>query len=139
MKIGFSLGRCIRDIVNNVVDIEDVVVIISGTRFETEEQLKGIVYEYMYRDDYLLGLDQDECYGVAVTLFTGGKIHQPRNFGLYRGAVMEGAVWADIVPTGGYDDPMVQEAWQAYRAMLGLTGNGVTTQDRDRLEQEWKI
>ena len=139
MKIGFSLGRCIRDIVNNVVDIEDVVVIVAGTRFETEDALRDIIREYTYRDEYLYGLDEEQCYGVAVTLFTGGKIHQPRNFGHYRGAVVGEAVWADLVPTGGYDDPMVQEAWQAYRAMLGLTGNGVTTQDRERLEQDWKI
>ena len=43
MKVGFSLGRCIRDIVNNVVDIEDVIVIIAGTKFETQEQLIRIV------------------------------------------------------------------------------------------------
>ena len=36
MKVGFSLGRCIRDIVTNVVDIDDVIVIIAGSRFETQ-------------------------------------------------------------------------------------------------------
>jgi len=137
MKVGFSLGRCIRDIVNNVVDIDDVIVIIAGTKFETQEQLTRIVNEYMYRDTYLYGLDEFTCQGVASVLFREGKIHQPRNFGIYRNMMPEDAVWADLFPTGGHEDPMVQEAWQAYRGMLGLTGNKPT--DRDYIEANWKI
>lgn len=137
MKIGFSLGRCVRDIVKEVVDYDDVVVIVSGTRFTTQEQLTPIINEYMYRDEYLYGLDEDKCQAVATMLFRDGKIHQPRNFGNYRSAVMPEAVWADLVPTGGWNDPMVQEAWQAYRAMLGLTGN--TVERKDIIEQNWKI
>lgn len=139
MKVGFSLGRCVRDIVNEVVEYDDVVVIVSGTRFTTQEQLTPIINEYMYRDEYLYGLDEDKCQAVAAMLFREGKIHQPRNFGIYRGHVIEGAVWADLVPTGGHADPMVQEAWQAYRAMLGLTGNNLDSYDKQRVEQEWKI
>lgn len=137
MKVGFSLGRCIRDIVNNVVDIEDVIVIIAGTKFETQEQLIRIVNEYMYRDTYLYGLDESTCQGVASVLYREGKIHQPRNFGIYRNMMPEDAVWADLFPTGGHEDPMVQEAWQAYRGMLGLTGNKPT--NKDFIESNWKI
>ena len=137
MKVGFSLGRCVRDIVNEVVEYDDVVVIVSGTRFETQEQLRPIINEYMYRDEYLYGLDEERCQSVATMLFRDGKIHQPRNFGVYRSAVMPEAVWADLVPTGGFTDPMVQEAWQAYRSMLGLTGN--TVERKDIVEQDWKI
>ena len=137
MKVGFSLGRCVRDIVKEVVDYDDVVVIVSGTRFTTQEELTRIVEEYMYRNDYLYGLDEQKCQAIATMLFRDGKIHQPRNFGTYRGAVMPEAVWADLVPTGGFTDPMVQEAWQAYRSMLGLTGNAV--ERKDIVEQDWKI
>jgi hypothetical protein len=136
MRVGFSLGRCIRDIVNDVVDFDDVVVIVSGTRFSTNEELDRIVEEYTYRADYLEGLDLGQCQAMARMLFREGKIHQPRNFGIHRHHVIEKSVWADLIPTGGWDDPMVQEAWQAYRAMLGLTGNNV--EDREVVEQQWK-
>jgi hypothetical protein len=49
----------------------------------------------------------------------------------------ENAVWADLFPTGGHEDPMVQEAWQTYRGMLGLTGN--RPNNKERIEQNWKI
>lgn len=137
MKVGFSLGRCIRDIVNESVDIDDVIVIVSGTHFTTQEQLTRIVSEYMWRPGYLDGLDESECQGVASVLFREGKIHQPRNFGTYRSMMPENAVWADLFPTGGFDDPMVQEAWQAYRGMLGLTGNKPT--EKEYIESNWKI
>ena len=137
MKVGFSLGRCIRDIVNETVEYNDVVVIVAGTRFETEEQLANIVNEYMYRDTYLYGLDEDKCQAVAKMLFQGGKIHQPRNYGIYRNMMPEDAVWADLIPTGGHTDPMVQEAWRAYRGMLGLTGN--VPANADIIKQNWEI
>jgi len=137
MKVGFSLGRCIRDIVMDVVDINDVVVIVAGTRFETQEQLVPIINEYMYRAGYLDGLDESACQGVASVLFREGKIHQPRNFGIYRSMMQEDAVWADLLPTGGHTDPMVQEAWQAYRSMLGLTGN--KPDNKEYIESNWKI
>lgn len=136
MKVGFSLGRCIRDIVNGTVDEGDVVVIVAGTRFETQEQLANIVTEYTYRDNYLLGLNEAACQGVASVLFREGKIHQPRNFGTYRNMMPEDCVWADLLPTGGHKDPMVQEAWQAYRGMLGLTGN--KPEDKEYIESNWK-
>jgi hypothetical protein len=135
MKIGFSLGRCIRDIVNGTVDIDDVVVIVTGTRIETEQALQEVVAEYMWRPDYCQGLSESECQGVASVLWKEGKFHQPRNFGAHPPRVYENAVWGDLVPTGGHDDPMVQEAWQAYRGMLGLTGN---KPDKDDVEWNWK-
>ena len=135
MKVGFSLGRCIRDIVKGDVNIDDVVVIVTGTRIEDEEALKFVVQEYMYRENYLYGLDESECQGVASILWKEGKFHQPRNFGAHPPRVDEIAVWGDLVPTGGFEDPMVQEAWQAYRGMLGLTG---TKPDKEETEFSWK-
>jgi hypothetical protein len=137
VKVGFSLGRCIRDIVNDIVDINDVVVVIAGTKFETQEQLVEIVDEYSYRHGYLDGLDRSACQGVASVLFREGKIHQPRNFGIYRSMMPEDAIWADLFPTGGYKDPMVQEAWQTYRGMLGITGN--RPDNIEFIESNWKI
>lgn len=121
MKIGFSLGRCVRDIVKEVVSADDVLVIVASTRFETEDQLKDIIEQYAYRDDYLYGLDEALCQAVALNLFREGKIHQPRNFGQYRGMINSEYIWADIFPTNVKNNEAVQQAWQAYRFMLELT------------------
>ena len=61
MKVGFSLGRCIRDIVNDIVTYDDVAFIISGTALRDEDAIKACVEQYMWRNDYLSGLDQDQC------------------------------------------------------------------------------
>jgi len=44
MKIGLSYSRCVRDIVNGVVDIDDVLVLITRTDFDPRdnEQWQGI-------------------------------------------------------------------------------------------------
>lgn len=133
MKIGFSLGRCVRDIVNEQVSADDVLVIVASTRFETDEQLKGIINDYMFRDDYLYGLDEELCQAVALNLFREGKIHQPRNFGQYRGMIRSEYIWADLVPTNIDSNAAVQQAWQAYRFMLSLTEQIPESQD-----ENWK-
>ncbi len=53
MKIGFSFGRCIRDIVNGEVGYDDVAWIISGTALRDEENVKFCIQDYMYRYVYL--------------------------------------------------------------------------------------
>ena len=59
MKIGFSLGRCVRDIINDIVTYDDVAFIITGTALRDEDAIKACVEQYMYRDDYLYGLSQE--------------------------------------------------------------------------------
>lgn len=136
MKVGFSYGRCIRDIVNGDVDINDVVVIVSGTKTD-RDSLDALVSEYLYREDYLYGLDPAKCLAVAQELWDSGKIHQPRDFGQYRGKIMEKCVWADLFPSGDTDnDPMIQAAWQEYRALLGLAGKRHNV-DKDTAKSNW--
>ena len=136
MKVGFSYGRCIRDIVKGDVDINDVVVIVSGTMTD-RSRLDTLVDEYLYRDDYLYGLDRERCLEVAVQLWESGKIHQPRDFGQYRGKIMEECVWADLFPSGDTEqDPMVKAAWQEYRVMLGLAGKRRDV-DKDTAKNNW--
>lgn len=135
MRIGFSLGRCVRDIVKGDIGIDDVVVIITSTRIETAEQLKDVILSYMGRPNYLLGLDEDECQSIAGILWREGKFHQPRNFGAWPPIVDEIAVWGDLVPTGGFEDPMVKEAWSAYRSLLTLA---VELTPKESVEWSWK-
>jgi len=39
MKIGFSLGRCVRDIVNGDIGLDEVAFIITATSISSVEQL----------------------------------------------------------------------------------------------------
>ena len=131
MKIGFSLGRCVRDIVKGHVNIDDVAFIIAATSIHDEPQLANVIEQYMYRDDeYLYGLDEATCQAVALDLWKTNKILQPRRQGLHRHRQPENAVWVDMFPTLVSENHSVKTAWDAYRFMLHMVENV----DTDALE-----
>ena len=131
MKIGFSLGRCVRDIVKGHVNIDDVAFIIAATSIHDEPQLANVIEQYMYRDDdYLYGLNEAECQAVALDLWKTNKILQPRRQGLHRHRQPENAVWVDMFPTLISENHSVKTAWDAYRFMLHMVENV----DTDALE-----
>lgn len=131
MKIGFSLGRCVRDIVKGHVSINDVAFIIAATSIHDEPQLANVIEQYMYRDDdYLYGLDEDACQAVALDLWKTNKILQPRRQGMHRHRQPENAVWVDMFPTLISENHSVKTAWDAYRFMLHMVENV----DTDALE-----
>lgn len=121
MKVGFSFGRCIRDIVNGIVAYEDVAFIITGTALRDEEAIKWCVDEYMLRHDYLSGLDHEQCTKIAIDLYLDGKIFQPRLQNIRAFHIPEGAVWADLFPTNVSNSDAVKKAWENYRFMLHMT------------------
>ena len=123
MKIGFSLGRCIRDIVNGKVSEEDVAFIITATCIRDIEQLAPVIQDYMYRSDYLEGLDEKECIEVAHSLWYGNKLIQPRREGIHRHKQPANSVWVDMFPTELSENESVKKAWDAYRFMLHMTEN----------------
>jgi len=123
MKIGFSLGRCIRDIVRGDIDIDSVAFVIAATNIHTEEQLGQVVDSYLYRDDYLYMLDETECQRVALALWHSNRILQPRRQGMHRHMQPENSVWVDIFPTELSDNEAVKKAWDGYRFMLHMTEN----------------
>jgi hypothetical protein len=123
MKIGFSLGRCIRDIVRGDVSINDVAFIIAATNIHSEEQLAQVVDSYLYRDDYLYTLDEIQCKEIALALWNSNKILQPRRQGMHRHKQPENAVWVDMFPTVNSNNDAVKKAWDAYRFMLHMTEN----------------
>jgi len=123
MKIGFSLGRCIRDIVNGEVALDDVAFVIAATNIHEEQQLAQVVDSYLYRDDYLYMLDEAECQQVALELWQSNRILQPRRQGMHRHKQPENSVWVDMFPTVNSDNEAVKKAWDAYRFMLHMTEN----------------
>jgi len=127
MKIGFSFGRCVRDIVKGDVAMEDVLVIIARTLMENEEHIVRVVSHYM--GDSLWGLEEQKCLDVALELYRAGKIHQPRLIGSSRFSVHDSYVWMDVAPTAQNDNPMVKEAWEHYRTTLKLISEDVPNGD----------
>jgi hypothetical protein len=130
MKIGFSLGRCIRDIVNGDVAIDDVAFIIAATNIVSVDQLPSVIEQYMYRRDYLEGLDEQQCNQVALELWNTNRFLQPRREGMYRHMQPESSVWVDMFPTELSNNASVKKAWDAYRFMLHMVENV----DTDALE-----
>lgn len=123
MKIGFSLGRCIRDIVTGKVSEDDVAFIIAATNIREIEQLASVISDYMYRREYLDGLDEEECQRVAQSLWDSNKLIQPRREGIHRHKQPSNSIWVDMFPTELSENKAVKKAWENYRFMIHMTEN----------------
>ena len=123
MKIGFSLGRCVRDIVKGELTTNDVAFIIASTAIREEAQLLLVIENYMYRDGYLYGLDQEQCKIVALDLWKASKILQPRLQGIHRHMQPEESIWVDLFPTALSEKESVKKAWDNYRFLIHMTEN----------------
>jgi len=133
MKIGFSLGRCIRDIVNDKVAYRDVLFIIAATMIDKTEKIDSVVDAYMQEPGYLWGLPKDKCLAVAYRLWEDNKIIQPRLEGIGRRAVPEHAIWADLFLSPEIPNPSISAAWEQYRLLVDLCSNG-----KDFNQKVWK-
>jgi hypothetical protein len=123
MKIGFSLGRCVRDIVMGKINEDEVAFIITATCIREVEQLGPVIDDYMLRDDYLYGLDENECQRVARSLWDNNKLIQPRREGIHRHKQPANSIWVDIFPTELSENDSVKKSWDAYRFMLHMVEN----------------
>lgn len=139
MKIGLSYSRCIRDIVEGIVDIDDVLVVIARTDFDPRDdhQWQGIWQGYAGGTDanlmrgYFSGAnpewssysdeDEDRFRSVSIELWEQGKFHQPRKFGAHPSRRSE--YWLEaILPDSELDrNPAVKKAWDNFQMVAGLT------------------
>lgn len=135
MKIGFSYSRCVRDIVQGVVDINDVLIIIARTDFDPNdnEQWAGIWQGYCAGSLFNVnaewrGYDQQNpeheklFRDVTLDLWNRGKLHQPRRFNAH--VQRTPYVWVETGPIGHeqYQQPeSVKQAWEHYLTMSALT------------------
>jgi hypothetical protein len=130
MKIGLSYSRCVRDIVDGTVDIDDVLVLITRTDFDphNDEQWKEIWEGY--HDTYGLSNpewrnyppeDEDRFRSVSIELWETGKMHQPRKFGINPARRPE--IWLEtVLPDSELESrPAVKEAWDHFQTLAGLT------------------
>lgn len=139
MKIGLSYSRCVRDIVEGKVNIEDVLLIIARTDFDPriDEQWKGIWEGYAggsnrgsmirmfsgsnpewggYGDE-----DEDLFRSVSIELWESGKLHQPRKFGARPARRPE--IWLEaVLPSEELENnPAAKKAWDQFQTIAGLT------------------
>jgi len=124
MKIGLSLSRCIRDIVEGRVDINDVLVLITRTDFDptVPEQWDSIWDGYTSYNPEWYNLEHDALYAVVMELWNTGRIHQPRKFGA--NAARRREIWLEtVLPDSELESrPAVKEAWNNFQVLAGLTG-----------------
>jgi hypothetical protein len=123
MKIGLSFSRCVRDIVEGRVDINDVLVIIARTDFDptVTEQWEGIWQGYNYSNPEWTGLDEAKTYTTTIELWRTGKLHQPRKFGAWPSRRRE--FWLEaVLPSDELEhNPVAKEAWDKFQTLAGLT------------------
>ena len=141
MKIGLSFSRCVREIVEGIVDINDVLIIIARTDFDPrdDKQWKGIWDGYT--GGALLNMnmewgayDQENAEheqmfrDVAIELWEEGKLHQPRKFGAYPRRRPE--IWLEtVLPSSELDkNQAARSAWDKFQTVAGLTN---VTLDKD--------
>ena len=139
MKIGLSYSRCVRDIVDGAVDIEDVLVLITRTDFDPHNDdewqsiwrgygggasgnplrgmLSGSNPEWAgYEDE-----DEDRFRSVSIELWETGKMHQPRKFGAHPRRRPE--IWLEaVLPNSELEtNPAAKKAWDSFQVIAGLS------------------
>jgi hypothetical protein len=125
MKIGYSLSRCIKDIVEGHVDPEDVQVLITGTYFDPtlDDQWDNVWHGYAFEHSIWGGLRdrEDEVRAATLQLWHDGKIHQPRKFGADRRS--PSYHWREVVLMDKELDqnPAARIAWEKFKMIAELT------------------
>jgi hypothetical protein len=124
MKIGLSLSRCVRDIVEGRVDINDVLLLITRTDFDpyVEDQWQNIWEGYTTLNPEWRGLDYSTVTVVVSQLWDSGRIHQPRKFGAHPQRRRE--YWLEtVLPSSELErNSTVKHAWDQFQIIAGLTG-----------------
>lgn len=140
MKIGFSFGRCVRDIVNGEVDIKDVMCIIARTMMAEKSHVEHVIHAYSDRHGYLAGLPIDKCLEVGLELWQSGRVLEPRSNGSYAMSVPSDYIWMDLYPTvPNVQTEAVKEAWNAYRVLIELTEQVPEGEDLSELKHGPKL
>lgn len=131
MKVGTSYSRCVRDLVDGVVEYDDVMVIVTRTDFDPEDDKQWGSIWRGYAGDGVGGVwsapewfnHQDretEMRDMSIRLKKDGKLHQPRQFGAY--PMRTAYTWYDLILTKEVleENPAAKNAWEKYKTVAGL-------------------
>ena len=130
MKIGLSYSRCVRDIVDGTVDIDDVLLVIARTDFDPRNDDQWNSIWVGYHDSYGLSNpewrnyppeDEDRFRSVSIELWESGRLHQPRQFGAHPQRMPY--YWLETtLPSEELDRfPAVKLAWEHFQTVAGLS------------------
>lgn len=128
MKLGLSFSRCLRDLIDEKVMYDDVLVIVARTDFDphNDNDWNDIWYGYTragFSYPEWRGYEDrnDEFRRMAVRLYDGGKLHQPRQYKLGN-PVRFSYYWLDlVVPIDELEElPAVKQAWEHYQMVANL-------------------
>lgn len=130
MRIGLSYSRCVREIIEGKVDINDVLIIIARTDFNphVDDEWRGIWAGYSkdaffsypewgnYEDK-----DEQRFRDVTIELYDSGRLHQPRKFGAH--AVRRPEIWLEaVLPSSELENNLAAKtAWEHFQTVAGLT------------------
>ena len=90
--IGLSLSFCVRDIVREKIEVEEIRFIISGCLIRSDKDFEDIIKTYMnayWNND-------PKCERVARALYGEGKVYSPRLNGNPAPNIAGGRIWADF-------------------------------------------
>jgi hypothetical protein len=134
MKVGLSYSRCVRDIVDGKVDINDVLVVITRTDFDPHDDKQwkniwqgyggghgfGSIFSAPEWSEYPPE-DEDKFRSVSIELWETGKMHQPRKFGAHPARRPE--IWLETVLVEGdlEANPMAKKAFEKFQTVAGLS------------------
>jgi hypothetical protein len=132
MRVGLSYSRCVLDIVEGRVDINDVLVLITRTDFDPRDdyQWAGIWNGYTQGrgfsvtewDNYDTSNKdhEDKFRSVSIMLWDDGKLHQPRKFGQM--PARRSAFWLEtVLPDEELaNNPAAKAAWDKFQTVAGL-------------------
>lgn len=134
MLLGTSLSRCVKDIYQQKVNMNDVLVIVARTDFdpENDNQWSNIWIGYaggnsvgsLYNHPEWVSIpveDEQKVRDICIKLKKRGKLHQPRQFGAL--PQRQEHYWYDLVLTDDIVDsnPAAKRAWENYKLIAGLS------------------
>jgi hypothetical protein len=135
MKIGLSYSRCVRDIVDGRVDIDDVLVIIARTDFDPRDREQWTSIWQGYGGGQTLGSPwsnpewngygpehEIKFWEITVDLYERGRLFQPRQHGAHPRRLPYH--WLEtVLPSEELDrNPTVRDAWEQFQVLAGLRG-----------------
>jgi len=132
MKVGSSLSRCVRDIYEGTVGINDVLVIVTRTDFDPENDTQwGSIWKGYAGGggagslhsapewSSIPAADEQTVRNICVYLKKQGKLHQPRQFKAHPPRMPY--YWLDCVVAPEEHNPAQQKAWDNYKMITGLS------------------
>jgi hypothetical protein len=134
MKIGLSYSRCVKDIIEGIVDIDDVLVIITRTNFDPHDDKQwadiwegyggGQTFGNPYSNPEWMNYpaeDEDRFRSVSIELIETGKLHQPRQFGAH--PIRRHETWLELVLPNSEltKNPAAKAAWEQFQIIAELT------------------